>query len=153
MADHRTVYCSSACAEEAARHRGGNGGFTDRSIIRWATCCRCSVTFARRGPRPGSIRACPACRLSERERLRIRNRERRRIIAAGDPVDADAIAERDGWRCGICGGDVDPTLEFPHPWSRSTDHVVPLSKGGAHPEANVQLAHLRCNMLKSDKVA
>lgn len=32
--------------------------------------------------------------------------------------------------------------------SVSLDHVVPLSQGGAHDPANVQLAHLTCNVRK-----
>lgn len=34
--------------------------------------------------------------------------------------------------------------------SASLDHILPLSLGGAHSMANVQLAHLSCNHTKSN---
>lgn len=55
--------------------------------------------------------------------------------------------------CGICGKPVDMTLKFPHPLSKSIDHIIPVSKGG-HPSdiQNLQLAHLCCNRDKSSKL-
>ena len=55
--------------------------------------------------------------------------------------------------CGICGKPVDMTLKFPHPLSKSVDHIIPVSKGG-HPSdiSNMQLAHLCCNNEKSSKL-
>ncbi|KNX39497.1 hypothetical protein VV01_14575 [Luteipulveratus halotolerans] len=58
------------------------------------------------------------------------------------------IAKRDGFKCGLCGRRVAMDLVWPHPMSPSLDHVVPLSEGGDHAPANVQLAHLRCNVSK-----
>ena len=65
-------------------------------------------------------------------------------------IDIAKIAERDKFICGICSEPVDMALVYPAAKSRSLDHVVPLSKGGAHTEGNVQLAHLDCNLDKSD---
>lgn len=55
--------------------------------------------------------------------------------------------------CGICGKPVDKTLKFPHPMSKTIDHIIPINKGG-HPSDldNLQLAHLCCNRQKSDKI-
>ena len=55
--------------------------------------------------------------------------------------------------CGICGKPVDPSFKFPHPLSRTVDHIIPVSKGG-HPSdiANLQLAHLACNREKAAKL-
>lgn len=53
---------------------------------------------------------------------------------------ADVIAKSRG-QCGICGKRV--ALK-----DRSLDHIVPLSKGGTHTYANVQLAHFSCNSSK-----
>ncbi len=55
--------------------------------------------------------------------------------------------------CGICGKPVDKTLKYPDPWSATVDHIIPVSRGG-HPTSmsNLQLAHFRCNRLKSDKI-
>ncbi|HEM4211796.1 TPA: HNH endonuclease [Streptococcus suis] len=55
--------------------------------------------------------------------------------------------------CGICGQLVDKKLKYPNPMCAVIDHVVPLAKGG-HPSLieNLQLAHMSCNRIKSDKL-
>lgn len=55
--------------------------------------------------------------------------------------------------CGICGKPVDFGFKFPHPLSPCIDHIIPVAKGG-HPSdiGNLQLAHMTCNRLKSDKL-
>ncbi len=55
--------------------------------------------------------------------------------------------------CGICGQIVDKKLKYPNPMCAVIDHVIPLSKGG-HPSSmeNLQLAHMSCNRIKSDKL-
>lgn len=58
---------------------------------------------------------------------------------------------RDGGKCQICGEHVRREISHPHPRSPSIDHIVPVSAGGSDGFANLQLAHLRCNMLKSDR--
>lgn len=52
------------------------------------------------------------------------------------------VYDRDGGICGICHQPVerDSTWEI--------DHVIPLSRGGVHSYANVQLSHSRCNRRK-----
>jgi len=37
--------------------------------------------------------------------------------------------------------------------SVSLDHIVPVSLGGMHSMANVQCAHLFCNLSKNNRVA
>lgn len=55
--------------------------------------------------------------------------------------------------CGICGKPVDFAFKFPHPLSPCIDHIIPVAKGG-HPSdiGNLQLAHMTCNRMKSDKL-
>ncbi len=55
--------------------------------------------------------------------------------------------------CGICGKPVDMTLRYPNPMSKTVDHIVPINRGG-HPSdiENLQLAHLACNLEKSDRI-
>lgn len=55
--------------------------------------------------------------------------------------------------CGICGKPVDKSIKYPHPFSATVDHIIPLDKGG-HPSdlSNLQLAHFKCNREKSDKL-
>jgi 5-methylcytosine-specific restriction endonuclease McrA len=59
----------------------------------------------------------------------------------------DFLMNRDGPSCALCGNFVDiSTTE--RRWRPSVDHVIPLSKGGAHTLDNLQLAHYRCNSSK-----
>ena len=77
-----------------------------------------------------------------------RRRARQRDTKTGSPVRREAIGFRDGWICQICLESVDPALAYPDPRSPSLEHVVPLSRGGAHDPSNVVIAHLRCNLSK-----
>lgn len=79
-----------------------------------------------------------------------RSRRRRVTERAGavEPYTSLEIAERDSWRCQICGKRIGRSFRFPHPRSLSVDHIVPISKGGDDVRANVQAAHLRCNISK-----
>lgn len=55
--------------------------------------------------------------------------------------------------CGICGRPVDKKLVFPDPWSATVDHIIPVQKGGDPINIeNLQLAHLFCNRVKSNKL-
>lgn len=55
--------------------------------------------------------------------------------------------------CGICGRPVNFDKVFPDPWSKTIDHIIPVTKGG-NPIAleNLQLAHLQCNRIKSTRL-
>jgi 5-methylcytosine-specific restriction endonuclease McrA len=89
----------------------------------------------------------------ERKRIEkdMRRKRRARLRAVRvEPVNSVKVYERDRWRCGLCGKQVNKRLEYPHPMSASLDHVIPLSLGGEHSMANVQLAHLSCNVEKSN---
>lgn len=56
-------------------------------------------------------------------------------------VDYERICRRDRMRCHICRTRVArKDLHF--------DHVIPLSKGGAHVESNIAVAHAKCNLRK-----
>jgi len=115
------------------------------------TCSRvCGAEMrVRRGMRPRG-------RDPERERANWQKKNRaRRSKKRGQPSESyttGQIAERDGYRCGLCRRKVDMTLRRPNLRSASIDHIVPLSKGGDDTRANVQLAHLDCNIKKSNAV-
>lgn len=88
------------------------------------------------------------------ESAKNRDQKRRAIkagAATGVPVKFSEIAERDKWKCSLCGGRVLKSKSSPHPRSASLDHVIPLSLGGAHDPSNVSLAHLLCNTTKSNR--
>jgi 5-methylcytosine-specific restriction endonuclease McrA len=81
-----------------------------------------------------------------RRRMRI---EQARTAETFLPRDVHA---RDEWTCQLCSLPIDATVAWPDLMSPSIDHRIPLSKGGAHSMANVQSAHLGCNLSKGDKL-
>ena len=92
-----------------------------------------------------------AYRRNNPEKLRIRCRKFRALKRGNNHeqyTDAD-IFGRDGWICGICGRKINKRLKRPNPLSKSIDHIIPTSKGGADAPINLQAAHLRCNKIKS----
>jgi 5-methylcytosine-specific restriction endonuclease McrA len=52
------------------------------------------------------------------------------------------VFKRDRGLCGVCLEPVDPAN-----WH--LDHVRPISRGGLHCYANVQVSHPRCNLKKA----
>lgn len=78
-------------------------------------------------------------------------RLRKLRLRGGAAIDPVRIFERDGWRCGVCGGLVDKDAEVPDHAAPTIDHRVPLAAGGAHVEGNVQCAHFICNVRKATK--
>lgn len=55
------------------------------------------------------------------------------------------VVARDDYRCGLCGGDVDPG-------DISIDHIIPRSKGGPTTMENLQVVHRVCNSRKGNRV-
>jgi len=92
----------------------------------------------RRRERPEHVKA-----IGRRLRAKRRAIEKRVFV---EVVDAQAVFTRDAGICGICQAAVDPASQW------EIDHIVPISKGGLHAYANVQLAHRRCNRAKGAKV-
>lgn len=79
------------------------------------------------------------------------SKRRRRALLGGSTVsavDLDAL-----WIgvCPLCGDELDRTIKYPDPLSASVDHIVPLSLGGTHEQANLQWTHLVCNIRKGAK--
>lgn len=96
----------------------------------------------------------PCADIRQRNRYRAKCRARRGLSAGTwDGVTDEQILDRDGWRCGICTRKINRLARWPHPDSKSVDHIVPLSKGGDDTAANKQAAHLGCNLRKSDRGA
>jgi hypothetical protein len=146
-------YCSTACRDSAPPPPG--------------LCKDCGTPTPRTSWR--GIALCDVCRpvraaaLKERQRLATiqwrkdhpehdRDKARRRRALKLDlPVErytTEEIAERDGYRCGICRGPVDMTLSGLDDWGPTVDHVTALVNGGHDVRSNVQLAHRICNTKK-----
>lgn len=57
-----------------------------------------------------------------------------------------------GEYCYLCGENICLNISFPHPFSLSIDHIVPVSRGGSDTIMNVAPTHLSCNIRKGDKL-
>lgn len=67
-------------------------------------------------------------------------------------VDRSVVFERDGFICQLCNLPILMAEKFPHPFSPSLDHIIPLNKGGHHLYSNIQAAHFVCNSAKGDRL-
>ena len=81
----------------------------------------------------------------------MRRKYARKKAATVEAFRVEEIVVRDAGRCGICGEPIS-RANYPDPLSLSIDHIVPLSRGGAHSPWNVQVAHLACNVAKGTAV-
>lgn len=107
----------------------------------------CSERCARRAPRRRAKRTD-----SGRRQRRAWHRKRGQQMGWREQIPVDVVAARDGWDCGICGLPTNPELEVPADLAPTTDHTIPLSRGGDHSIDNVQVAHFICNSAKQDLI-
>lgn len=138
--DVRVRQCSTACKVWTAKH----GIEVPRVLDRECEFCGKSFTAA-------NARFSHCSSRCARHAVKIR---RRALMADAfvEPVTVRDLVSRDGWVCGICGGDVDMSFRHPHPESLTIDHVVPIALGGDHSLQNTQLAHNLCNTMKGIKL-
>lgn len=61
------------------------------------------------------------------------------------PTQRAEVIARDGYLCGLCGGEVEPD-------DVHIDHIVPIARGGRDALENLQVAHSRCNLRKGARV-
>lgn len=85
-------------------------------------------------------RLCSMCT----KRNRHQASKRRKLIERGvrvETVDPMRVLERDRWRCQLCGRSTPRRLRGTiKPNAPELDHIVPISKGGAHSYLNTQCA-------------
>ena len=78
-----------------------------------------------------------------------KKRARKRAATIGDPKAIKAVYRRareaKNVKCYLCGKLI-PMGE------RHVDHIVPLSKGGAHAVSNLAVTHAKCNNSKGTKL-
>lgn len=143
----RQVYCSTACGTKyRVQHRQVDACGEDGCGRLVRARGMCGMHYRRWERANGRVRPDP---WNDRRRAGYHlRRAQKKGAAVGDGFLPGEVFERDGWVCGLCGEDVPRDAQHPDPMSASVDHVVPLSRGGAHSIENVQCAHLRCNVRK-----
>ena len=155
-ADGRSLVCSRcAKAESLAQyletHTPRSGFLTSDGSSKICSTCLVRKPLAeynRHNKTKDKLTArCRQCHAVAMRTVSARRRARKAGVAC-ERVDYTEIAKRDQWVCQICRRPVSPEIRWPDPQSGSIDHIVPVSKGGAHLRSNIQLAHLACNMKK-----
>lgn len=110
-------------------------------------CAWCGVVFLRRR---GGGRHKYCC--EQHNNIAKSKRRKAKLRNAGNRLPSLwTIYERDRGRCGLCRKRVGRTFRWPDQRAASLDHVIPLAKGGRDEAANVQLAHLGCNIKKQTR--
>lgn len=115
---------------------------------RWyaGRCQACGMPFVHDQPQTTTCSRTCAKRKARTRRRALEHGAARELF---HPVE---IFERDLWICRLCDLPLARDEVVPHPFAPTVDHVVPLSRGGAHARWNVQAAHFLCNSRKSDRV-
>lgn len=116
-----------------------------RTNIRYAACDACDVLFVAR---------CSTqrwCSMRCSRRIHNKKREAKKRNARSEPYTLRYIAERDGWRCHLCGGKVPDRRYAARDDDATVDHLIPVSHGGDDIRSNVALAHNRCNWERGNK--
>lgn len=174
--DPRRRYCSSDCAAEAARRRANAWYYENRDDpgyqrrAKELTRKHYEKVIADPKLKAKRLAATAKWRAENREHLRESERayreanpdykrtkdhrsRARRLGVFVEDVKLSVLFARDAGRCGICGEQADMATRWPDPLTATIDHVIPMSRGGLHEYANVQLAHAVCNSRKNDRVA
>ena len=170
------IQCSYCRTEELKRHKEEQAQERERQIRlralekedrerEKARDIKCTQLQMNVCPVCGTVTTNPVyCSIVCRNRMNNRVKEtRRRVKINAQMVDKDITLEalyiRDGGRCYMCGKSCDwndfiymgetKVVGTSYP---SVDHVIPLSKGGAHAWSNVRLACKGCNQVKGDDI-
>jgi hypothetical protein len=131
----RREYCSSACQVLVSRY----GAVPPETV----QCGRCGDDIDLGTPIVGGGRKGRLDRAMCDHCFRARTTRHKMSVSI--------LAQRDGADCTICGEGIDMTLRHPEMRRASVDHVIPYSLGGTHDPENLALAHLVCNIRKSNR--
>jgi hypothetical protein len=142
----RAFYCSDACRMAVARQKASTRWkarmVTVRAQRSMLQCKWCSVTF--RPSHGGSVFCSLRC-------SRKRDKAKRVVVGSHEWKRKQArIMARDKGMCQLCRKRV--VLTKGDPLSPSLDHIIPVAQGGSNDDANLQLAHLVCNVIKGNTI-
>ena len=152
----RRRICSPECITQRARAQWRKV-YRRRHALQPRLCRECRETFK---PTRGTHRFCsPDCQRRRRRRNAKRTRRIYKAVrrartrgAEAEHIDPIAVFTRDRWRCQLCGCPTPKRLRGQMvDRAPELDHIVPLSRGGAHTWANTQCACRKCNGEKNNK--
>ena len=132
-------FCSHSCSSAA-----GKTAFKAERV-----CSVCGQPFT--ATAPNDVFCSEACRHSAKRR-REEDKRRKRRAMTGDyresKLSLDKVYTRAKGVCSICGLPVPSSCDCNDGWSRTRDHIIPITLQGAHSYGNCQLAHRICNSIK-----
>lgn len=138
-------YFSPGCVREATRLQPES-----------RPCVYCGAEFTPPVGHGGKRLCSLTCQRRQKRDVHRASKQMRRAQTRGAPnierVYRKRIFERDGYLCLLCGRPLAMDEQVPHPDAPTIDHVLPLSRGGAHTPANVQAAHFMCNSRKHNRI-
>lgn len=167
-------YCP-ACVRENNRRRGaeftarnrvacgkakrGQGSADHRILLMYAIrrfvlnpklgCAECGIEMMMQEARGDRCSACADVRSAAILRT---SRSARKHYLKQFKFDPYIVLERDKWKCYLCGCDTPKALRGTmKPNAPEVDHVIPISRGGVHSEANTRCACRHCNNQKKSK--
>jgi endogenous inhibitor of DNA gyrase (YacG/DUF329 family) len=150
----RQRLCSKECREIDARRSARLKAVANDNTDRGQRACEeCGVTFA---PVYGSkLRTFCSKKCGKRHAHRSAKIKRKAVERGvnAESVDPIKVFVRYKWKCYICGANTPRHLRGSNDnRSPELDHIIPVSKGGAHTYANTALACRKCNAEKSDQI-
>jgi predicted nucleic acid-binding Zn ribbon protein len=144
-----SMYCSFFCKDRARKDQQILDRLASKPFARRCVWCGAAIPQTMRSDAMFCSAVCNSAAHRTMRSWRRRSGERAPLKPRKNPLPSFIdIADRDQWKCGICGKPVNRRLEYPAPLAGSLDHLLPVSRGGSHDPSNLQLAHFRCNWSK-----
>ena len=144
---HKREYCSDQCHQRAKY-------VSIAAPTRTCTCCSKVFDTPPFATKPTDFCSAACAKRAKKRNKRVGKLKRSARLRGvfSESVDPFKVFDRDGWRCRLCGIKTPKSKRGSYNNNApELDHIIPLSKGGAHSYLNTQCACRKCNGLKSDK--